>query len=165
MFKKHGKAKEGGIRGFTLIELLVVIAILAAMLLLALRRAREKARQVVCINNLKQVCMGFLFYATDYDDYICAGHDENRNPSTYPFWIGPYLRETWAWDDYEPYFQCPTHKHISGSGSYMMNWSVSGYKKFGQFNDASSRLFLYDSGTDSTHGAGHATTVTSVKFH
>ncbi|MFA6716797.1 MAG: DUF1559 domain-containing protein [Victivallales bacterium] len=79
---------------FTLIELLVVIgiiAILASMLLPALSKAREKAKQATCSNNLKQIGTSIILYADDFEGNMPAS----------------YLKGKGAWA-YEPTFPMPT---------------------------------------------------------
>ena len=61
-------------KGFTLIELLVVIAIisiLAAILFPVFAKAREKARSISCLSNMKQLGTAVYMYTTDYDEMLC----------------------------------------------------------------------------------------------
>ncbi len=87
-------------RGFTLIELLVVIAIiaiLAAILFPVFAKAREKARQITCASNLKQIGLGILQYSQDYDELMprCGGAIGFADGTQYMPWstfITPYIK-------------------------------------------------------------------------
>jgi prepilin-type N-terminal cleavage/methylation domain-containing protein/prepilin-type processing-associated H-X9-DG protein len=83
---------------FTLIELLVVIAIIAlllALLMPALRLAKDQAAALLCVNNLKNMSMGWFTYTVDHDGMLMGGHRYRgtayNNKSVFPdgFWINP----------------------------------------------------------------------------
>jgi prepilin-type N-terminal cleavage/methylation domain-containing protein/prepilin-type processing-associated H-X9-DG protein len=90
-------------RGFTLIELLVVIAIiaiLAAILFPVFAQAREKARAISCVSNMKEVSLSVLMYVQDYDETYPQASFWNTSqgfPSGYNLWSGvnvtqPYIK-------------------------------------------------------------------------
>ncbi len=93
-------------KSFTLIELLVVVAIIAvlvAILLPALNRARDAARGIVCLNNLKQISMTSMYYVEDFNGWIC--------PAIVSYTGGVYTG--WAYVFHDKYklptsnFMCP----------------------------------------------------------
>ena len=89
---RHRKSRLG----FTLIELLVVIAIialLAALLLPALAKAKEKGRQTSCINNVRQQTLAVLLYADEHNDTLppTAYLDRTGLEVDWPSLLDPYL--------------------------------------------------------------------------
>ncbi|BDI29487.1 hypothetical protein CCAX7_15380 [Capsulimonas corticalis] len=93
------------VQGFTLIELLVVIAIiaiLAAILFPVFAKAREKARQISCISNLKQIGLGLAQYSQDFDETLPYARIDGiaGGPAPWQAAIYSYVKSTQV-------FKCP----------------------------------------------------------
>jgi len=128
-------------KAFTLIELLVVIAIiaiLAAILFPVFARARENARRASCQSNLKQIGLGILMYAQDYDEKLPRSNTPTVSGSVYPngtigsnfLWyhqIYPYVKSTQL-------FICPS-TNSTWTGGYSMS---SGFMPYGYNTNLSS---------------------------
>ncbi|RYG62449.1 DUF1559 domain-containing protein [bacterium] len=121
---RHAPSKNR--TAFTLIELLVVIAIiaiLAAILFPVFGRARENARRSSCQSNLKQVALGVIQYAQDYDEMFPLSVTGSTSITSTPpvGWadsIQPYLKSTQI-------YQCP-----SESTSIETNPTAAGYSDY-----------------------------------
>ncbi len=142
--------------GFTLIELLVVIAIiaiLAAILFPVFARARDKANQTSCLNNVKQLMLSCLMYASDYDGCV-------------PFFAG-YVAywDSYGWPSIEPYIRnsqiiyCPsigdkTFKGYSAIGGHTPetpgHWGASWvkYYKYDEYRYPAEAMWLLEPALD-----------------
>lgn len=114
---------------FTLIELLIVIAIiaiLASMLLPALNKARDKAKDIDCVNKLKQIGTGFALYVDDWDGYLPVYGPANTNDRYYRVKVlTKYItgKSTGGWGDVYKCSSCmPGDTPSSASLTYGYNY-------------------------------------------
>ena len=143
---KHSKRLNSR-GGFTLIELLVVIAIigvLASLLMPALARAKSKARDIACLNNLKQCGVALFMYADDHQSLLPDAEPLPSQPldSAAPMpricdVLAPYVGFKASKTNSSPIFRCPMDKagdfqmkslYESEGSSYEWNYIYAGKK-------------------------------------
>ena len=137
---------------FTLIELLVVIAIiaiLAAMLLPALAKARDKARAASCVSNLKQLGTALAMYTDDNDAFMPDGKipNVNQNGGAWPenfstFSQANYKNELLYWGALTIYhytgdkktFGCPEATNVDNYPSGSVNGLITGQSNYNKYS-------------------------------
>ncbi len=138
-------------RAFTLVELLVVIAIitlLMAILMPALKRAKEHGKDVVCRNNLRQIGLAALLYAEDNDSYV------PRNGGWWVLNFMPYLgtKARRNASDYRevPVYQCPRYPDKEQTIDYVISsWKHGrdefiGWTKLTEWRQPALKILLTD---------------------
>ena len=119
--------------GFTLIELLVVIAIiaiLAAMLLPALSKAKQKAQSISCMSNGKQLATAYLMYAHDNNDIALPGNGYDRVPE----WVGGQVISIPTAIDEDIVRNSPTYRYLSSTKVFHCPSDLSGLQYRGVVN-------------------------------
>ncbi len=149
-YPAHKRSQDGSTpsRGFTLIELLVVIAIiaiLAAILFPVFAKAREKARQITCLSNEKQINLGMMQYVQDFDEAMPDStvttniYDSSQPHYSWAYVVYPYVKSKNVW-------VCPDDKadllNSPPGGRYANNFNSSdditrSYAVVMQYHDAS----------------------------
>ena len=105
---------HGRQRAFTLIELLVVIAIiaiLAALLLPALGRAKQRAHATACLSGVRQIGMGSRMYADEHNDLLPRSAHQG---ASWVLTLQPYVNGTNLW-------RCPKDANLTRHYSYALN--------------------------------------------